>query len=394
MAVNVLNDEQMERYSRHILLDEVGVEGQKKLLNSKVVVIGAGGLGCPSSLYMAAAGVGTIGIVDGDKVDLSNLQRQILHYNHDIGRPKTQSAKRTIQDINPDTQVITHQTVISSENAVDILKDYDVVVNGCDNFPTRYLVNDACMILNKPMVDAGILKFEGHATIFTKGTGCYRCLYPTPPPPGEVPSCAEGGVIGAIAGYMGTLQAIETIKVLLNIGKPLTDRLMIFNALTGEIRFLKKRRDLACPVCSDNPTITKLIDYNEFCGVPGHTVQTVPVATQAPTPGGLKPELTPPEVMELIKSGNVQLIDVRGMNEYAEMHIDGAKLIPLDVIQSRLSEIDPGRPTVMICRVGQRSKKAAEIATAAGYKNVANMKGGMMQWVNLNLPFETGAPKG
>ena len=262
----LLSDEQMERYSRQIILDELGVAGQRKLLESKVLVIGAGGLGSPAALYLAAAGVGTLGIVDGDRVDLTNLQRQILHYTHDVGRPKTQSARRTLEDINPDINVVTFQTVLASDNALEIIRDYDVVVNGSDNFPTRYLVNDATVFLGKPLIDASILKWEGQATTFLPGRGCYRCLFPTPPPPGVVPSCAEGGIIGALAGLMGTLQALEVVKVLLGRGDTLANRLLIFDALSSEIRTLRWNRNPNCPVCGDHPTITELIDYEAFCG--------------------------------------------------------------------------------------------------------------------------------
>ncbi|HXF83499.1 MAG TPA: molybdopterin-synthase adenylyltransferase MoeB, partial [bacterium] len=262
----LLSDEQMERYSRQIILEELGVAGQRRLLESKVLIVGAGGLGSPAALYLAAAGVGTLGIVDGDRVDLTNLQRQVLHYTHDVGRPKTQSARRTLEDINPDITVRTYQTVLASDNALDIIRDYDVVVNGSDNFPTRYLVNDATVFLGKPLIDASILKWEGQATTFLPGRGCYRCLFPTPPPPGAVPSCAEGGIIGAVAGFMGTLQALEAIKVLLGRGDTLANRLLIFDALSGEIRTLRWNRNPSCPVCGEQPTITALIDYEAFCG--------------------------------------------------------------------------------------------------------------------------------
>jgi adenylyltransferase/sulfurtransferase len=264
----VMTEEQIRRYSRHLILPEVGGAGQRKLLSSRVLLIGAGGLGSPIALYLAAAGVGTLGIVDFDVVDLSNLQRQILHHSHDIGRPKVQSAVDTIGDLNPDVKVIPYQEALSSENARRILADFDVVVNGCDNFPTRYLVNDACVFLGKPMVDGSIFKFEGQATVFLPGHGCYRCLYPTPPPPGVVPSCAEAGVLGVVCGVIASIQGVETIKLLLGLGEPLVGRLVFFDALAMEFRQVKYRRDPACPVCGDHPTITDLIDYHEFCGVP------------------------------------------------------------------------------------------------------------------------------
>ena len=264
----VMTEEQIRRYSRHLILPEVGGAGQRKLLNSRVLLIGAGGLGSPVALYLAAAGVGTLGIVDFDAVDLSNLQRQILHHGHDVGRPKVQSAVDTIGDLNPDVKVIPYLEALNSENVRRIFADFDVVVNGCDNFPTRYLVNDACVFLGKPMVDGSIFKFEGQATVFLPGHGCYRCLYPAPPPPGVVPSCAEAGVLGVVCGVIASIQGVETIKLLLGLGEPLVGRLVFFDALAMEFRQVKYRRDPACPVCGDHPTITDLIDYHEFCGMP------------------------------------------------------------------------------------------------------------------------------
>ena len=267
----VMTEEQIRRYSRHLILPEVGGVGQRKLLNSRVLLIGAGGLGSPVALYLAAAGVGTLGIVDFDVVDLSNLQRQILHHGHDVGRHKVQSAVDTIGDLNPDVKVIPYQEALSSENVRRIFADFDIVVNGCDNFPTRYLANDACVFLGKPMVDGSIFKFEGQATVFMPGHGCYRCLYPAPPPPGVVPSCAEAGVLGVVCGVIASIQGVETIKLLLGLGEPLVGRLVFFDALAMEFRQVKYRRDPACPVCGDHPTITDLIDYHEFCGVPPAT---------------------------------------------------------------------------------------------------------------------------
>jgi adenylyltransferase/sulfurtransferase len=261
-------EEQIRRYSRHIILPEVGGTGQRKLLSSKVLLIGAGGLGSPAALYLAAAGVGTLGIVDFDVVDLSNLQRQILHHVHDVGRPKVQSAVETIGDLNPDVKVIPYNEPLDSANARQIFAEYDVIVNGCDNFPTRYLANDACVFLNKPMVDGSIFKFEGQVTVFVPGRGCYRCLYPSPPPPGLVPSCSEAGVFGVLCGVIASIQGIEAIKLLLGLGEPLVGRLLFLDALGMEFRQVKIRRDADCPVCGDHPTITDLIDYHEFCGVP------------------------------------------------------------------------------------------------------------------------------
>lgn len=267
-ASRVLTEEQVRRYSRHLILPEVGGRGQRKLLASKVLLVGAGGLGSPAALYLAAAGVGTLGIVDFDAVDLSNLQRQILHHVRDVGRPKVESAADTIGDLNPDVTVIPYREALDSSNARRIMSEYDVVVNGSDNFPTRYLVNDACVFLQKPLVDGSIFKFEGQATVFRPGDGCYRCLYPAPPPPGIVPSCAEAGVLGVICGVIASIQGVETIKLLLGIGEPLVGRLVFFDALTMEFRQVKFRRDPECPVCGDHPTITDLVDYQAFCGVP------------------------------------------------------------------------------------------------------------------------------
>ncbi len=260
--------QQIQRYSRHIIMPQIGSHGQRKLLESKVLLIGAGGLGSPTALYLAAAGVGTLGIVDFDVVDLTNLQRQILHHQHDIGRLKVDSAIDTIADINPDVKVVPHRVRLSSENALDLFREYDVIVDGSDNFPTRYLVNDACVMLGKPNVHGSIFMFEGQAASFLPGQGCYRCLYPTPPPPGMVPNCAEAGVLGVLPGIVGSIQAVEAIKVLLGLGDTLTGRLLLFDALSMEFRQVKVRRNPKCPVCGDNPTITHLIDYDEFCGLP------------------------------------------------------------------------------------------------------------------------------
>ncbi len=262
--------EQSLRYARHIILPEIGSIGQRKLLNSKVVIIGAGGLGSPAALYLAAAGVGTLGIVDFDVVDLTNLQRQLLHGKDDVGRLKTESARESINRINPDVQVVEHNVALTSENAMEVLSGYDIVVNGCDNFATRYLVNDACVLLGKPLVDGSIFRFEGQASVYLPGKGCYRCLFPAPPPPGAVPSCAEAGVLGVLPGIIGTIQAIETIKLIVGIGESLAGRLLIFDSLAMEFREVKVRRDPNCPVCGDNPTVTELIDYEEFCGAPMH----------------------------------------------------------------------------------------------------------------------------
>ena len=380
----LLSDEQMERYSRQIILDELGVAGQRKLLESKVLIVGAGGLGSPAALYLAAAGVGTLGIVDGDRVDLTNLQRQVLHYTHDVGRPKTQSARRTLEDINPDVHVMPYQTVLSSDNALEIIRDYDVVVNGSDNFPTRYLVNDAAVFLRKPLIDASILKWEGQATTFLPGRGCYRCLFPTPPPPGTVPSCAEGGIIGAVAGFMGTLQALEAVKVLLGRGDTLANRLLLFDALTGELRTLRWNRNPACPVCGDHPTITELIDYEAFCGVPGRSTAHAPAAVGAPAL-----DISPAKARELVEAG-AALVDVRETWEWAASRIPGATLIPMSELPQRIGEIPTDRPVVVYCAVGQRSAAVVEALRQMGHAQAYNIAGGLVAWMNDQYPVEAG----
>ncbi len=382
----LLTQEQMERYARQIILDEVGIAGQRTLLDSRVLLVGAGGLGSPAAIYLAAAGVGTLGIVDGDRVDLTNLHRQVMHFTHDIGRPKTQSAKRTLEDINPDVRVIPFQTVLTSENAFEIIKDFEVVVNGSDNFPTRYLLNDACVMLGKPLVDASILKWEGQATAFLPGRGCYRCLFPTPPPPGAVPSCAEGGIVGAVAGYMGTLQATEVIKLLLGKGSTLANRLLIFDALEGDVRTVRWSRNPACPVCGDHPTITELIDYEAFCGVPGREVAHA--ATAVAPPAAI--DLAPADAKAMIDRGEADLIDVREVWEWVTSRIPGATLIPMSEVQQRIGEIPLNRPVVVYCAVGQRSAAVAEALRQLGNQRAYNIEGGIVAWMNEQFPVETG----
>lgn len=385
----LLTDEQMQRYARQIILDEVGVAGQRRLMDSKVLVIGAGGLGSPVLLYLAAAGVGTLGVVDGDRVDLTNLQRQILHYTHDVGRPKTQSAQRTLEDINPEITVIPHQTVLNSENALEIIRDYDVVINGSDNFPTRYLVNDACVFLGKPLIDASILKWEGQATVFLPGRGCYRCLFPTPPPPGTVPSCAEGGIIGAVAGFMGTLQALEAVKVLLGREDTLANRLLIFDALSAEVRTLRWNRNPSCPVCGDQPTIRALIDYEAFCGVPGrngHTTTTLETEADAEATRDISPEAA----KAMVDRGEADLVDVRERWEWMTARIPGATLIPISELDRRLGEIASDRPVIFYCAVGQRSAAAADALRERGHARAFNIAGGIVAWMNGQYPVEAG----
>jgi adenylyltransferase/sulfurtransferase len=384
----LLTDEQMERYARQIILDEVGVAGQRRLVDSKVLVVGAGGLGSPVLLYLAAAGIGTLGVVDGDRVDLTNLQRQILHFTHDVGRPKTQSAQRTLEDINPEITVIPHQTVLASDNALEIIGGYDLVINGSDNFPTRYLVNDACVFLGKPLIDASILKWEGQATVFLPGRGCYRCLFPTPPPPGAVPSCAEGGIVGAVAGFMGSLQALEAVKVLLGRDDTLANRLLIFDALSAEVRTLRWARNPSCPVCGDRPTITELIDYEAFCGIPGRNGPTParePVAV-AESPRDISPEAA----KAMVERGEAALVDVREPWEWVTARIPGATLIPMSEMDRRIGEITSDRPVIFYCAVGQRSAAAADALRARGHPRAFNIVGGIVAWMNGQYPVEAG----
>jgi len=369
-----LTPEQYNRYSRHLILPEVGEEGQKKLLASKVLLIGAGGLGSPLGLYLAAAGIGTIGLVDFDVVDLSNLQRQILHTNDEIGKPKLDSAERRIKAMNPDTKVVKYNTRISSENALEILKGYDVVIDGTDNFPTRYLVNDACVFLNQPNIYGSIFRFEGQATVFKPKEGpCYRCLYPEPPPPGMVPSCAEGGVLGILPGVIGVIQATEAVKILIGKGELLVGRLLLYNALDMTFRTLKIRRDKNCPVCGDRPTITKLIDYEAFCGLKrGEGEKTVTI-----------PEMTVHELKaKLDQKDNFILLDVREPFEYQIAKIPGSKLIPLGELPNRLSELDSNKAKEIVvhCKSGGRSAKAVELLLKSGFKNVWNVTGGITAW--------------
>jgi adenylyltransferase/sulfurtransferase len=388
----LLNREQLERYSRHVRLDEVGVRGQRRLLDAKVLLIGAGGLGSPAALYLAAAGVGTIGIVDGDRVDLSNLQRQILHFNHDVGRPKVQSARRHLEDINPDVQVLTFPTVLDSGNAMDIVRPFDLVINGSDNFPTRYLINDTCVFLRKPLIDASILKWDGQATVFLPGQGCYRCLFPAPPPPGSVPSCADAGVIGAMCGVMGTLQAVEAVKILLGAGEPLAGRLILYDALAGEFQTLRWRRNPDCPVCGDQPTIHELIDYEGFCGVPGprgdgrHEQADASGTAAAGEPAGI--ELSPLEAQARIAAGAL-VVDVREPEEFEQARIPGSELLPMSVFAQRARAVlDPGAEIVVVCRIGVRSRQAAQLLRNAGFQRAFNLQDGLVGWINQGLPLE------
>ena len=372
-----LSKDEIARYSRHLILPEVGMEGQKKLKAASILLIGAGGLGSPLGLYLAAAGVGRLGIVDFDVVEESNLQRQIIHGTKDIGKLKVDSAKASINDINPHVEVEVYNTGLTSENAMEIIAQYDMVIDGTDNFPTRYLVNDACVLLGKPNVYGSIFRFEGQASVFWAEKGpCYRCLYPEPPPPGMVPSCAEGGVIGILPGIVGLLQANEGVKLILGQGSPLIGRLLLFNALDMKFRELKLKKDPTCPVCGENPTVTELIDYNEFCGVP--------TGGDAEVSEELGPdEITPAQVKERMDRGEeFVLIDVREEHEWEICNIPGAKLIPLSEFEDRIDELDTDADIVVHCKMGGRSAKAQDILFANGYSKVKNLVGGITRWAD------------
>ena len=426
--VTQLSNEQVNRYKRHLILPEVGVEGQKKLLNAKVLCIGAGGLGCPIALYLAAAGVGAIGLADVDVVSPSNLQRQVLFGTKDIGEPKVEAAARRLKDLNPDLNLIEHRVIVNSENVLDLIKDYDVIIDGTDNFPTRYCVNDACVIAKKPNVYGSIFRFEGMVTVFaphlknpdTKEHGpCYRCMYPEPPDPGSVPSCAEGGVLGVICGTIGSLQANETVKLILGLGRPAIGRLLTYSSTDLEFRTYKLRRDPACPVCGDHPTITKPVDYEQFCGVPiidpksleetkqeAHTARSgvsVPKAVSDPTldPRGLPPgypfkpdwEITPREVKAKQDKGEkFVFIDCRLPNEYQITSIPGTTLLPVQQLGQRIGELTPHKDEEIIvhCKSGGRSMQFTQALRQNGFKNVKSMAGGILLW---NKDVNPGGPQ-
>jgi len=367
-----LTNDEIARFSRHLILPEVGMEGQTKLKNAKVAMIGAGGLGAPLGLYLAAAGVGRIGLVDFDVVDVSNLQRQVIHGTRDIGRKKLDSAADRMHDINPNVRIDKFDTGLTSENALEILRDYDVVVDGTDNFPTRYLVNDACVILKKPNVYGSIFRFEGQATVFAYEDGpCYRCLYPEPPPPGLVPSCAEGGVLGILPGIIGVIQATEAVKIILGIGETLKGRLLLYDALGMKFRELKLRRDKDCPVCGDHPTVTKLIDYQQFCGI-------TPMSSEPMAASGV---IDAVELKQKIDRGDkFVLLDVREPHEYQIARIPGSILIPLGDLPKRLNELDKDADIVAQCKSGGRSQKAVDLLKQNGFQHVRNMTGGITAW--------------
>ena len=376
-----LSADEIKRYSRHLILPEVGMDGQRKLKAGKVLCIGAGGLGSPATLYLAAAGIGTLGIVDFDVVDMSNLQRQVIHTTADVGRPKLQSAKDHLHAINPNVNIETYETALSSSNALDLFKDYDVILDGTDNFPTRYLVNDACVLLGKPNAYGSIFRFEGQASVFGAKDGpCYRCLYPEPPPPGLVPSCAEGGVLGVLPGIIGTIQANETIKLILGVGEPLIGRFLIFDALRMKFRELKLRKDPDCPVCGTHPTVTKLIDYEQFCGVAPQQHAESNVVTD---------DMTARELKERLDRGEpIVIVDVREPQEYQINRIAGSKLIPLGELPQRYEELDPEAAIVCQCKSGARSAKATGFLRGIGFKNVRNLAGGILGWIDQVDPSQ------
>ncbi len=369
-----LSKDEVLRYSRHLIMPEVGMDGQLKLKQARVLCIGAGGLGSPLALYLAAAGVGKLGIVDFDTVDFTNLQRQIIHDTNDVGRPKLTSARETIADINPNVEVVGFETRLTSENALDIFKDFDIVADGTDNFPTRYLVNDACVLLGKPNVYGSIFRFEGQASVFYAKEGpCYRCLYPEPPPPGLVPSCAEGGVLGVLPGIVGCIQAIETIKLILGRGHSLIGRLLLFDALNMKFRELKLRKNPECPVCGTHPTLTKLIDYEQFCGIRG----------EEHVPPTKVPEITAPEVKKMMDEKKpFVLVDVREPHEFQICRIPGSVLIPLGDVPKRMNELNSADEIVVHCRSGMRSAQAVEFLMKSGFRKIHNLKGGVLAWAD------------
>jgi molybdopterin/thiamine biosynthesis adenylyltransferase/rhodanese-related sulfurtransferase/molybdopterin converting factor small subunit len=377
-----LTNDEVKRYSRHLIMPEVGVDGQRRLKAGKVLCIGAGGLGSPAAMYLAAAGVGTIGIVDFDVVDFSNLQRQIIHGTPDVGRTKLASAKDRLNAINPHVDVQTYDVALSSENALKLFEPYDVILDGTDNFPTRYLTNDACVMLGKPNAYGSIFRFEGQASVFATRKGpCYRCLYPEPPPPGLVPSCAEGGVLGVLPGVIGVIQATEAIKLVTGIGEPLIGRFLIYDALKMRFRELKVPKDPECPVCGPNPTVTSLIDYEQFCGI-------VPAAPE-PTTVNNATEISSVELKQRLDRGDrLKIVDVREPNEYQINRIGGSVLIPLGDVPQRYRELNPDEEIVVHCKMGGRSAKAADFLRSVGFTRVRNLKGGILDWIDKVDPSQ------
>jgi sulfur-carrier protein adenylyltransferase/sulfurtransferase len=367
-----LTHDEIARYSRHLIIPDVGIEGQERLKAARVLLVGTGGLGSPLALYLAAAGVGTIGLVDDDVVDASNLQRQVIHGTSDIGTHKVESAKRSIHEINPNVEVVEHRTYLSSANALDVIRGYDLVIDGTDNFPTRYLVNDACVLLGIPNVYGSIFRFEGQLSVFWGAEGpCYRCMFPEPPPPGMVPNCAEGGVLGIMAGHIGTAQGIEGIKLIAGIGDPMIGRLGLYDALEQRWTYVKVNKDPNCPVCSDEPTVTELIDYEDFCGMPAHDRSEEGDALD------LKDlEILPSEYAEIAEKPDVVLLDVREPHEYEINRIPGSVLIPKDELPAKLAELDPTADYVVHCKSGVRSLESTQLLRGAGFK-ARSMRGGI-----------------
>lgn len=380
-----LSNQEISRYSRHLIMPEVGLEGQKKLKQSRVLCIGAGGLGSPLALYLAAAGVGNLGILDFDVVDFSNLQRQVIHSEKTIGQLKVESAKNAIIELNSDINIQTYNTRITSDNAMDIIKDYNIVVDGTDNFATRYLTNDACVLLGKPNVYGSIFRFEGQVSVFYAKEGpCYRCLYPEPPPAGLVPSCAEGGVLGILPGVVGTIQASEVVKLIIGQGNPLIGKLLFLDVLEMEPRILKLRKNPECPICGDSPTITELIDYEEFCGIGRGELGEEYVKEKQPVN---VPEITVEEFYELKNNnGNIVVLDVREQHEYEICSLEGSKLIPLGELKNRIDELNQADEIIVHCQHGGRSLKAITLLQENGFENVKNLKGGIDEWAEKYDP--------
>ena len=385
-APPALSNAEVARYSRHLIMPEVGMDGQLKLKAASVLCIGAGGLGSPAALYLAAAGVGRLGIVDFDVVDYSNLHRQVIHGTPDVGRPKLDSARDRLSAINPEVRVETHEVALSSGNALDLLGGYDVVVDGTDNFPTRYLVNDACVLLGKPNAYGSIFRFEGQASVFAAPGGpCYRCLYPEPPPPGLVPSCAEGGVLGILPGVVGTIQATEAVKLIMGVGEPLVGRFLIYDALRMRFRDLKLRRDPDCPVCGDRPTVTELIDYEQFCGVTPTAGGSDGGAGEGTAPAG---DVATVEQLkaQLDRSDDVFILDVREPQEHRICAIPGSTLIPLGDLPARLHELEGRGEMIVHCKSGARSARAVKLLREAGFAGAKNLRGGILRWIDAIDP--------
>jgi adenylyltransferase/sulfurtransferase len=369
-----LSHEEILRYSRHLLIPDVGLEGQRKLKAASVLIIGTGGLGSPAALYLAAAGIGHIGLVDYDMVDLSNLQRQVIHSTSTVGKLKVESARSRMLDLNPDIQVDIYNQTFTSENAMGIAEPYDILLDGSDNFPTRYLTNDLCVLTGKPNIYGSVYRFEGQVSVFDARVGpCYRCLFPEPPPPGLVPNCAESGVFGVLPGTIGTLQATEALKLILGIGEPLIGRLLLYNAQDMSFEFVKLRKNPGCKVCGKSPSVTQLIDYEEFCGVPGHQVET--------GSAGEMWDITPTELDAQLRSGTpLCLVDVRAPHELEISHLDGTRNIPLEQLAARSSELNQHDEIVLICKAGVRSTRALHILRGEGFQKLHNLKGGLNAW--------------